>query len=132
MAQYRNQLPQLSGDLFLTDAGIETDIIFNRGVEIPEFAAHTLLPDPAGREVLAGYFRGFLDLAAATGAGLILDSQTWKAHMHWAKDLGASEDDLRAANHDAIAFIAGSMAIRSPGATRVTASPTASTSPAPS
>jgi homocysteine S-methyltransferase len=105
MARYRNALPQLSGDLYLTDAGLETDIIFNHGVEIPEFAAHTLLPDPKGRETLVNYFRGILSLAGATDAGFILDSQTWKAHMHWAKDLGASEDDLRQANHEAIAFI---------------------------
>ncbi len=105
MARYRNTLPQLSGDLFLMDAGLETDIIFNHGVEIPEFAAHTLLFDPKGRETLVNYFREFLSLAGATGAGFIFDSQTWKAHMHWAKDLGASEDDLHKANHEAIAFI---------------------------
>ena len=43
-------LPQLSGRVFLTDAGLETDVIFNHGVEIREFAAHTLLPIPADRE----------------------------------------------------------------------------------
>jgi len=105
MSRYRDALPQLTGDLFLTDAGLETDLIFNHGVEIPEFAAHTLLPNTTGRESLATYFRGFLSLAAANGAGFVLDSQTWKAHMHWAKDLAASETDLRAANHDAVAFI---------------------------
>ena len=106
MANYRNALPQLSGELFLTDAGLETDLIFNHGIEIREFAAHTLLPDAAGREALASYFRGFLSLARETGTGFILDSQTWKAHMHWADDLGASEDELREANKQAIAFIA--------------------------
>ncbi len=105
MALYRDALPQLSGDLFLMDAGLETDIIFNRGVEIPEFAAHTLLPDPKGREALVTYYREFLTLAGATGAGFILGDLTWKAHMHWAKDLAASEADLRQANHDAIAFV---------------------------
>jgi hypothetical protein len=29
MSGYRNALPQLAGDLFLTDAGLETDLIFN-------------------------------------------------------------------------------------------------------
>lgn len=104
MARYRNALPQLSGGLFLIDAGLETDIIFNHGVEIPEFAAHTLLPDTKGRETLVNYFRGFLALAGATDTGFILGDLTWKAHMHWAKDLGASEADLRQANHDAVAF----------------------------
>ena len=105
MPKYRNELPQLSGDLFLTDAGIETDIIFNHGIEIREFAAHTLLPDPKGREVLGNYFRGFLTHANEIDAGFIIDSQTWKAHMHWADDLGASEEELRAVNTEAIEFI---------------------------
>lgn len=106
MGKYRTELPQLSGDLFLTDAGLETDLIFNQGIEIREFAAHTLLSERKGREALLNYFRGFLNLANDNDAGFILDSQTWKAHSHWATDLGANEDELRKANFDAIDFIA--------------------------
>jgi homocysteine S-methyltransferase len=105
MSRYRDDLPQFSGDLFLADAGLETDLIFNHGIDIREFAAHTLLPNPEGREVMANYFGGFLALAGEYGAGFILDSQTWKAHSHWADDLGASEQELRQANLDSIAFI---------------------------
>lgn len=104
---YRHKLPQISGDLFLTDAGLETDLIFNKGIEIHEFAAHTLLPDPAGREAVADYFRGFLALARGQDTGFVLDAPTWKAHPHWSADLGESEKELREANRDAIAFIAG-------------------------
>ena len=107
MARYRDALPQLSGEFFLTDAGIETDLIFNHGIEIREFAAHTLLPDARGRRGLEDYMRGFLELARETGAGFILDSQTWKAHMHWADDLQTNADELRAVNREAIEFIAG-------------------------
>lgn len=107
MATYRNKLPQLSGDFFLTDAGLETDLIFNHGIEIREFAAHTLLPQKKDRKALADYLRGFLSLANEKDAGFILDSQTWKAHPHWAKDLGATEDELEKANRESIAFIAG-------------------------
>ena len=106
MSNYRNNLPQLSGGLFLTDAGIETDLIFNHGIEIREFAAHTLLPDSHGREAIANYFRGFLSLANKYDTGFVLDSQTWKAHMHWAGDLAANEQELHEANKDSIEFIA--------------------------
>jgi len=106
MNSYRSQLPQLKGGLFLTDAGLETDLIFNKKIEIREFAAHTLLPDTAGRAALANYLRGFLRLADEHDAGLILDSQTWKAHAHWASDLGSSVAQLEAANQDAVRFIA--------------------------
>ena len=104
MSKYRNELPQLAGGLFLNDAGLETDIIFNKGVEIREFAAHTLLADPAGRGVLATYFREMLKLAKTIGAGFVLDCPTWKAHMHWANDLKATEAEIRQANFDAVSF----------------------------
>ncbi|MBX7542000.1 homocysteine S-methyltransferase family protein [Qipengyuania sphaerica] len=106
MAKYRNNLPQLGGDIYLTDAGIETDLIFNRGIEIREFAAHTLLPNPKGRRALQDYFGGFIDLANRFGTGLILDTVTWKAHRHWADDLGESPSELHEANRIAVALIA--------------------------
>lgn len=106
MPQYRNALPQLIDGPFLVDGGIETDLIFNHDIEIREFASHTLLPTDAGREAMARYFRPYLALARDRGTGFILDSQTWKAHLHWADDLAATEAELRQANRDSIAFIA--------------------------
>jgi homocysteine S-methyltransferase len=107
MAIYRNELPQLSGDLFLMGAGLETDLMFNHGIEIPGFATHALLSDPKGRDAIANYCRRFLMLALEQDAGFILESQTWKAHMHWAGDQGATEEELHEANRDSVAFIAG-------------------------
>jgi S-methylmethionine-dependent homocysteine/selenocysteine methylase len=106
MHQYRSGLPQLSDGIFLTDAGLETDLIFNHGIEIREFAAHTLLPTPEGRAALSDYFEGFLKLAREMDTGFILDSVTWKAHTHWASSLHASSAELRAANEDSLRFIA--------------------------
>ncbi|MFH0946972.1 MAG: homocysteine S-methyltransferase family protein [Planctomycetota bacterium] len=107
MARYRESLPQLSDDLYLMDGGIETDLIFNHGIKIREFASHTLLADAAGRQAVVSYFRGYLALACELGTGFILNSQTWKAHMHWAGDLGASEEELKAANQDSVDLIVG-------------------------
>ena len=104
---YSVTLPQLAGGLFLADGGVETDLIFNHGIDIREFAAHTLLPDPVARTELANYFRRYLELARQNQAGFILDSQTWKAHLHWAGALGSTEKELQQANRDSIAFIAG-------------------------
>jgi S-methylmethionine-dependent homocysteine/selenocysteine methylase len=106
MPRYRNALPQLSGEIYLADAGVETDLIFNHGIEIREFAAHTLLPDPKGRAALSRYFEGFLSLANQHNTGFILDTVTWKAHRHWAEKLGATHDELKAANEDCVRFIA--------------------------
>ena len=105
MSRYREDLPQLKGGLFLTDAGLSTDLIFNHNIEIREFAAHTLLPEACGRQALENYYRGFLRLADECNAGFILDSPTWKAHTHWASDLGASVGELQQSNREAIKLI---------------------------
>jgi len=107
MPRYRDALPQLGGEIFLADGGIETDLIFNRNVEVRQFAAHTLLETGAGRQALEDYFRPYLDLAAKADLGFVLDSQTWKAHLHWAAALVATEEELRTANRDSIGFISG-------------------------
>ncbi|WP_417433653.1 homocysteine S-methyltransferase family protein [Kiloniella sp.] len=103
---FRDALPQLNGGLFLTDGGIETDLIFNQGIPIKAFAAHTLLPDEKGRAALTDYYTGFLSLAAQMNTGFILDAQTWKAHAHWADDLGETIDEIEAANRASIEYIA--------------------------
>jgi homocysteine S-methyltransferase len=95
------KLPQLNG-VFLTDAGLETDILFNRGIDLPHFASVTLLRSPEGRAALEDYFRGFLDLAARFQIGLILESATWRASPDWAGPLGLSQGELNALNHAAV------------------------------
>lgn len=56
MTIYRQHLPQLDADLFLTDGGIETTLIFDDLFELPDFAAFALLDTPAGRAALDRYF----------------------------------------------------------------------------
>ena len=63
MAQYRHNLPQLSSDLFITDGGLETTLVFHHGIEIPEFAAFDLLKHPTGYQTLHNYFRTYATLA---------------------------------------------------------------------
>ncbi len=106
MTRYRQVLPQLSSPLFLTDGGLETDLIFNHRIEIPEFAAHTLLETPAGRVALENYYQEFLALAEEKNRGFILDTPTWKAHRLWVSDLGCHVRDLQAINHNAVRFMA--------------------------
>src|SRR3954469_12885155 len=90
-------LPQMvTEQLFVTDAGMETDLIFNRGIELPEFAAFVLIDDQDGRQALADYTTGFVEVAREHGAGLILDTPTWRANRDW----GAKLDYDRAALDD--------------------------------
>lgn len=78
-ATYRHQLPQLAGDLFLTDGGIETSLIFHHGFELPEFAAFDLLKQADGRQALLDYYHTYAAIARRYGVGFILESFTWRA-----------------------------------------------------
>src|ERR671919_1875540 len=90
MARYRNDLPQLSGDLFLTDGGIETTLIFHEGLELPYFAAFDLLKHDTGYAALQKYFRTYAMLARTYKVGCILESATWRASADWGTKLGYS------------------------------------------
>lgn len=95
-------LPPLDGDLFLTDGGIETFLIFDRELDLPEFAAFDLLKDDAGREELRRYYGPFLDLAAENDTGFILEGPTWRASQLWGAAIGYDEQALASANRDSI------------------------------
>lgn len=69
MAKYRNDLPQLSGELFFTDGGIETTLIFHEGLELPYFAAFDLLNNDQGRATLHKYFSTYVSIAKEHGVG---------------------------------------------------------------
>jgi homocysteine S-methyltransferase len=104
--EHRNDLPQLSGDLFLTDGGIETTLIFHRGIDLPEFAAFDLLKDDRGVEELRRYFLPYLELAKEHGAGFVLESPTWRASPRWGAQIGYDDAELEAINRKAIALMA--------------------------
>ena len=98
-------LPQLDGDrLYITDGGLETVLIFKRGIDLPEFAAFPLVEDERGREALRDYFGSYIELARAHGAGLVLDTPTWRANRDWGERLGYPAERLREANANAVAF----------------------------
>ncbi|MBT5413371.1 MAG: homocysteine methyltransferase, partial [Rhodospirillaceae bacterium] len=109
MTKYRNALPQARGAPFLMDGGLETTMIFHEGIDLPYFAAFTLLDDPKGRAVLEAYFERYLAIAKAVGIGYILDSPTWRANADWGEKLGYGRDRLAALNKEAIAML---MALR--------------------
>ena len=97
-------LPQLGGELFLTDGGIETSLIFQDGLDLPLFAAFDLLKDATGTQALRRYFRRYRDLAREAGTGFVFESPTWRASRDWGDRLGYSAADLASANARAMAL----------------------------
>lgn len=104
MTRDASRLPQLDR-LFLTDAGLESEMIFTRGFDLPCFSAIMLLTTENGRQALDLYFRDFLALARESGTGLVLESATWRASPDWAEPLGLSQGQLDALNRQAITML---------------------------
>ena len=102
---YRDGLPQLEGDLFITDGGIETTLIYHHGLELPAFAAFDLLKDDRGTDEVRRYYAPYALLAREHGVGLVLESPTWRANPDWAAEIGYSRDELDALNRKAIALM---------------------------
>jgi S-methylmethionine-dependent homocysteine/selenocysteine methylase len=109
-------LPQLGNGLFLSDGGIETFLVFQEGIELPQMAAYTLLATDAGTGRLRSYFEHFLKIAAEFGTGFVLESPTWRANPDWAARVGTSPRDLVALNRRAIDLL---VALREEYADRV-------------
>ena len=105
MPLYRDNLPQLSGDLFLTDGGLETTLVFEKGIDLPCFAAFVLLETAEGCETLRNYYRSYADIAKSHQAGFILESMTWRASQDWGRKLGYSPEQIAELNRKGIALL---------------------------
>jgi S-methylmethionine-dependent homocysteine/selenocysteine methylase len=87
---------------FIGDGGLETTMIFERGIELPEFASFLLLDDERGRAALRSYYEDYIDLAAAHGVGFTLDTPTWRASRNWGERLGRSAAAIADLNRAAV------------------------------
>jgi S-methylmethionine-dependent homocysteine/selenocysteine methylase len=106
MSRYRAGLPQLSNGVFLTDGGLETDLMFHQGVDLPYGAAYVLLRDEAGVARLTRYFDDYLAIARELGTGFLLESPTWRASREWADKIGTPLEALPDLNRRAIEMLA--------------------------
>ncbi|OQP46852.1 homocysteine methyltransferase [Niastella yeongjuensis] len=90
---------------YLTDGGLETTLIFNKGFSLNSFAAFELLKTEAGRKAFEEYFQPYQSLAEQYQMGFVMESPTWRANPDWGAQLGYSRDDLFALNKQSIYFI---------------------------
>ena len=99
-------LAHVDGRVMLTDSGIETDIIFGAGRDLPSFAAFPLLEDEDGRAILERYYREHLAVASEHGTGYVLETPTWRSNPDWGRSLGYSGERLDELDREAVAFLA--------------------------
>lgn len=109
MATHRDhhRLPQLDGDVFLADGGIETSLIYGDGLELPDFAAFHLLATDAGTTALRRYFETYAEIARRHQVGIVLETPTWRASADWGARLGYTTEELAAVNRRAVALVDG-------------------------
>lgn len=83
MFKYRDNIPMLSNEIFFTDGGLETTIIFKKEIDLPYFAAFILLKNDEGRKILKEYFESYLDIAKKYQVNFTLESTTCRASTNW-------------------------------------------------
>ena len=99
-----HRLPQLDGRTFISEAGFETDLLFNHGIDLPHFATFGLLESAEHRATIRTYFQAVIDLARRDNTGVVIETATWRASSDWGALLGYDADALDRVNHEAVEF----------------------------
>lgn len=102
----REVLPQLEERIYLHYVGSDTDLIFNKGINLPGFASYPLLETSDGRDILRNYSKQFLQIGRDENCGIILDSATWVANRDRGAKIGCSPEKLAELNRASIELIA--------------------------
>ena len=103
MTTFPQRTPFPSTDVVVvTDAGLETWLSFDRGIDLPAFAAYPLAETAAGRAALDEYYRHYLGIASTLGTAVVLDAPTWRANPDWAETLGHDRARLRELIHASV------------------------------
>ena len=106
MSKYRSMLPQTGGQVFITDGGMETVLVFQEGIEIAEFAAIDLMRRADGPGIVNAYMAPYVDIATSSGLGLVMETATWRASPDWGPKIGfADDEELAAANRMAVQLV---------------------------
>ena len=98
-------LPQLSAPLTVTDGGLETTLVYQHGIDLPDFAAFPLLDTETGRAALAAYYEPYLEIGRRLDIAVIADTPTWRANLDWGARLGYDPIRLAAVNRRAVEFV---------------------------
>ena len=90
MSQPTPRLPHQTDEIFLTDGGTETWLMYKRGFELPKFSAFHLLNDERATQALREYYIAFAKVAVKLETPFIFDSLTYRASRDWGALLGYS------------------------------------------
>lgn len=107
MSALKDTFPRINGDLFLTDAGIETDIMYKKGFDLPNFSLFHLLNDPEATREITRYIENLIDVAIRNKVGIILCGIHYRASRDWGDLLGYSRESLADINRKGVDLLRG-------------------------
>ena len=106
MPIHRSSFPNVKSDLLLAYVGMETDLIFTQGIDLPGFASYPLLEKEGGRALVQRYMTDMIALGKESGVGVILESPTWVANRDRGAAIGYTPKQLKQINQNAISLMA--------------------------
>lgn len=100
--QFPSSIP---GRYFLTEGGIETEIMYKWGFDLPEFAMFPLLEKRDSAAAIRDMYRRYLDVVAEHRHSALIGGFDYRASPDWGTKLGYSESALAEANLRSIQFL---------------------------
>lgn len=89
---------------YMTNGGLETFMVFEKGYDLPCFSSHVLLETDDGRNAIVDYYEKFLNIAKQSNRGYVIGTETWRLNEGWAGELGLSNEELLKKNIEAVKF----------------------------
>lgn len=90
---------------YLAHCGVETDLIFNHGIDLPHFSLFRQLETDTGRARLRGYAHRQIEIATQAGMGAVIETATWMANLRRAAPLEYDAAALNRINAAAVALL---------------------------
>ena len=106
MPKYRENLPLLNNNIFACYVGMNTELLYRDGIDLPGFASYPLLMNSKHKKLIRNYYCNLVDLARDQNVGVILDSVTWVASRDRGAALGFTPSELKSFNIQAIELMA--------------------------
>ncbi len=97
--------PRLENKFYLTEGGVETEVMYKWGFELPEFAMFPLLDNPRADTIIRDMYRRFFDAAAESGCGILVCGHDYRASPDWSSKLGYSAKQLADFQRRGIQFL---------------------------
>ena len=94
MSKHVEYPPRREDRYWLTEGGVETEIMYRWGFELPEFAMFALLDNPDAIEPMKSMMRRYLDVAAARGFDALMTGIDYRASPDWGAKVGYSAEGL--------------------------------------